>query len=41
MKGGKLEVDPDEVAVVKYMFEANECYTDKEVPEFTIPELIN
>ena len=27
MKGRKLEVDPDEVAVVKYMFETNECYT--------------
>lgn len=24
--GGKLEIDPDEEAVVKYMFEANESY---------------
>ena len=89
MNGGKLAVAPDELAVLKYVFEANECYIEqpsicgevvvdgsriyvdgteicivsdfvkgfvtaevnalyqfwkerlKEVPEFTMPELIN
>ena len=29
MNGGKLAVAPDELAVLKYVFEANECYIEQ------------